>query len=213
MAESRATVPDIELRCQVDMSDAVRPREQLRDVADPLPTYNDLVIKAAATALRAFPRVNGAYRDGRFETFSRINVGIAVAADDALLVPSVFDADRQTLVEIATITRRLAARAREGTLTPAELAGGTFTVSNLGMFGVDSFSAVINPPQAAILTVGSLEPRPLVDSSGAVVARPTVILSLACDHRIVYGAEAARFLGHVREALQNPARLLLAGGV
>ncbi len=210
MAESRATVPDIELRCLVDMSRAVALREQLRDVADPLPSYNDLIVKAAAIALREFPRVNGAYRDGRFETFSRVNVGIAVAAENALLVPTVSDADAKSLVEIARTTRALAERAREGALTPAELAGGTFTVSNLGMFGIDGFSAIINPPQAAILTVGALARRPVVDADGAVVARETVELALACDHRILYGADAARFLTRLRELLERPLAVLVA---
>ncbi len=209
MAESRATVPDIELRVEVDMGEAVALREQLRELTDPLPTVNDLVVKACALALREFPRVNGAYRDGRFELFSRINVGIAVAAEDALVVPTVTDADAKSLSEIAQASRRLAARVRDGQISPAELAAGTFTVSNLGMYGVDSFSAVINQPQAAILTVGVLRPRAVVDSGGAIVARPTLILTLACDHRMLYGADGARFLARVRELLERPLALLV----
>jgi pyruvate dehydrogenase E2 component (dihydrolipoamide acetyltransferase) len=209
MAQSRAEVPDIELRSQVDMSEAVALREQLRSLGDALPSYNDFVIKAAAIALRQFPRVNGAYRDGRFELFVRVNVGIAVAADDALIVPTVFDADRKSLGEIARIARELAGRARNGAITPAELEGGTFTISNLGMFGVDSFSAVINQPQAAILTVGALAARPLVDETGAIVARPTMTLTLVCDHRILYGADGARFLARVRELLEHPLAMLV----
>ena len=210
MAESRATVPDIELRSEVDMGEAVALREQLREVADPAPSLNDFIVKAAALALREFPRVNGAYRDGALETFSRVNVGIAVAAEDALLVPTIFDADQKSLGEIGREARALAARVRDGSITPAELAGGTFTVSNLGMYGVDSFSAVINPPQAAILAVGALKRRPVVDEqSGELVARPTVVLTLACDHRILYGVDGARFLGRVRELLEKPHALLL----
>jgi pyruvate dehydrogenase E2 component (dihydrolipoamide acetyltransferase) len=209
MAESRATVPDIELRIEVDMSEAVELRERLREVADPAPSYNDFIVKAVALALRAFPRVNGAYRDGRVETYSRVNVGVAVAADDALVVPTIFDADRSSLGEISRTARALAARVRDGSVTPAELAGGTFTVSNLGMHGVDSFSAVINPPQAAILAVGSLKRRAIVDDEAGLVARPTVVLTLACDHRILYGADGARFLARVRELLERPHSLLL----
>ena len=209
MAESRATVPDIELRCEVDMAAVVELREQLRDVADPLPSYNDFVVKAVALALREFPRVNGAYRDSHVETYARVNVGIAVAADDALVVPTISDADRMSLGEVARLARALAARVRDGSITPAELAGGTFTVSNLGMYGVDSFSAVINPPQAAILTVGSLKRRPVVDERGELVARPTILLSLACDHRVLYGADGARFLATVRGLLERPQSLLL----
>jgi pyruvate dehydrogenase E2 component (dihydrolipoamide acetyltransferase) len=209
MAESRATVPDIELRVEVDMGEAVALREGLRELTDPLPSLNDLVVKACALALRDFPRVNGAYRDGHFETFSRVNVGIAVAAPDALLVPTIADADRGSLSDIARRSRELAARVRDGSITPAELAGGTFTVSNLGMYGVDSFSAVINQPQAAILTVGALRRRPVVDADGEIVARPTVVLTLACDHRILYGADGARFLARVRELLERPLALLV----
>jgi pyruvate dehydrogenase E2 component (dihydrolipoamide acetyltransferase) len=209
MAESRATVPDIELRSEVDMSEAVALRERLREVADPAPSFNDFIVKAVALALRAFPRVNGAYRDGQFETFERVNVGIAVAAEDALVVPTIFDADIKSLGEISRTARTLAARVRDGSIAPAELSGGTFTVSNLGMHGIDSFSAVINPPQAAILAVGALRPRPVVDESGQVVARPTVLLTLACDHRIVYGVDGARFTARVRELLERPLSLLL----
>jgi pyruvate dehydrogenase E2 component (dihydrolipoamide acetyltransferase) len=210
MVQSRSTVPDIELRNEVDMGEAVALRERLREVADPAPSINDFMIKAAALALREFPRVNGAYLDSRsIESYSRVNVGFAVAADEALVVPTIFDADRKSLGEIGQDARALAARVRDGSITPSELDGATFTVSNLGMYGVDSFSAVINPPQAAILAVGALKRRPAVDESGQLVARPTVVLTLACDHRILYGADGARFLGRVRELLERPLALLL----
>jgi pyruvate dehydrogenase E2 component (dihydrolipoamide acetyltransferase) len=209
MAQSRATVPDFELRCEVDMSGVVALRDRLRDVTDPLPSYNDFIVKAVALVLRQFPRVNGAYRDAAVETYSRVNVGVAVAADEALVVPTIFDADRLSLGEISRRSRELAGRVRDGSIGPADLAGGTFTVSNLGMYGVDSFSAVINPPQAAILAVGSLKPRPIVDETGSVVARPTVLLTLACDHRVLYGADGARFLARVRELLERPDALIL----
>ena len=172
MAESRATVPDFELRAEVDMAELVALREQLRAATEPLPSYNDFIVKAVALALREFPRVNGAYRDAELEEHSRVNVGIAVAAEDALVVPTIFDADRKSVGEIASASRELAAKVRDGSITPAELAGGTFTVSNLGMYGVDSFSAVINPPQAAILAVGSLRPRPVVDEDGVARGAP-----------------------------------------
>jgi pyruvate dehydrogenase E2 component (dihydrolipoamide acetyltransferase) len=209
MAQSRAEVPDIELRSQVDMTATVALREQLRELGDVVPSLNDFVVKAAALALREFPRVNGAYRDGGFELFEHVNVGIAVAVQDALLVPVVHDADRRSLGEIASETRSLAQQARDGSIAPAQLEGGTFTVSNLGMYGVDSFSAVINQPQAAILTVGSLDWRAVVDSSGAVVARQTVTLTLVCDHRILYGADGAQFLARVRELLERPLAMLI----
>jgi pyruvate dehydrogenase E2 component (dihydrolipoamide acetyltransferase) len=213
MSESRATVPDFELRVEVDMSEVVTLREQLRSVSDRPPSINDFIVKAAAIALRQFPRVNGSYRDGEFESYARVNVGIAVAADDALLVPTIFDADVKSLGAIAAAARDLAAKVRDGSISPAELAGSTFSISNLGMFGVDSFSAVVNPPQAAILAVGSLKARPAVDDSDpaapVIVARPTVNLTLACDHRILYGADGARFLARLRELLEQPLALLV----
>jgi pyruvate dehydrogenase E2 component (dihydrolipoamide acetyltransferase) len=209
MAQSRATVPDFELRCEVDMTATVALRAQIRDVADPPPSYNDFIVKAAATALREFPRVNSAYRDEIFEHYGRVNIGIAVAAEDALVVPTIFDADMRSLSQIAATARELAGKVRDGSISPAELAGGTFSVSNLGMHGIDSFSAVVNAPQAAILAVGSLKQRPIVDEAGAIVARPTLQLTLACDHRILYGADGARFLGRIRDLLQAPVGMLV----
>ena len=212
MAESKATVPEFTVQTEVDMERAVQARARLKELAatggDPVPSYNDLVVKASAIALTQFPRANAAYRDGRFELFSRVNVGIAVASENALIVPTVFDADRKGLAEIARDTRALAERVRAGVVTPPELSGGTFTVSNLGMFGVTAFTAVINPPQAAILAVGSLEQRAVV-RDGQVVARHTMSLTLVSDHRILYGADAAQFLARIRALLEEPLGLAL----
>jgi pyruvate dehydrogenase E2 component (dihydrolipoamide acetyltransferase) len=211
MAESKATIPDFELRMGVDAGAMVELRDQMRaqlPEGQSSPSLNDLVVKACALALREHPRANGSYRDGRFELFSRVNVGVAVAADDALVVPTIFDADRKPLSDIAAETRALAEEVRAGTVTPPELAGGTFTVSNLGMYGVTGFTAVINPPQAAILAVGAVVERAVV-RDGAVVPGRTMELTLACDHRILYGAEAALFLARVRELLEAPLRLVV----
>ena len=218
MAESKATIPDFTLSMDVDMEDCVALRTQLKGLAQPdAPTYNDMVVKASALALREHPRANAGYRDGAFELHARVNVGVAVASEDALVVPTVFDADTKSLGEIARETRALAGRVREATITPPELGGGTFTVSNLGMFGVSRFTAIINPPQAAILSVGALEPRAVVrgggpdddDGGGGIVARHTMTITLACDHRILYGADAARFLARIRKLLEAPASLTL----
>ena len=206
MAESKATVPDFTLRSEVDMEACVALRTQLKALGGEVPSYNDMVIKACALALREFPRANGSYRDASFELHSRVNVGIAVAATDALVVPTIFDADRKSLREIARESRALAERVRAGTVTPPELSGGTFTVSNLGMFGVTDFTAVINPPQAAILAVGALAARAVV-RDGELVARHTMGITLACDHRILYGADAAQFLARIRELLEQPLAL------
>jgi pyruvate dehydrogenase E2 component (dihydrolipoamide acetyltransferase) len=209
MSEAKATAPDFALRMHVDMAPAIALRQQLRAQTDgPLPSYNDLVIKASALALRAHPLANGAYRDGRFELFERVNIGMAVAAQDALLVPTVFDADKRPIAMIAGDTRALAEAARDGRLTAAQMSAATFTVSNLGMFGVHSFTAVLNPPQAAILAVGGLEDVAVV-RDGALVAGQRMTLTLTCDHRILYGAQAAEFLAAIRDLLQQPLRLLL----
>jgi pyruvate dehydrogenase E2 component (dihydrolipoamide acetyltransferase) len=209
MAESKATIPDFALQMEIDMEACVALRSELKRLSpEQAPTYNDMIVKACALALREHPRANGGYRDGKLQLHSRVNVGIAVASDDALVVPTVFDADLKSLGEIARETRALAERVRAGTITPPELGGGTFTVSNLGMYGVRSFTAIVNPPQAAILSVGSLAPRAVV-RAGEVLARQTLTVTLACDHRILYGADAARFLARIRELLEEPAALTL----
>ena len=212
MAESKATIPDFTIQTVVDMERAVAARAELKALAaaagEPAPSLNDLVVKACAIALRESPRANAAYRDGRFELYSRVNVGIAVATENALIVPTIFDADRKGLTAIARDARALAERVRAGVVTPPELSGGTFTVSNLGMFGITEFAAVINPPQAAILAVGSLEPRAVV-RDGQVAARHTMSLTLTCDHRILYGADAASFLARIRTLLEAPMALAL----
>jgi pyruvate dehydrogenase E2 component (dihydrolipoamide acetyltransferase) len=209
MAESKATIPDFMLQSDVDMEDCVKLRAQLKGISsEHAPTYNDMVVKACALALREHPRANGSYKDGALQLHSRVNVGVAVAAQDALVVPTVFDADAKALGEIARETRALAARVRDATITPPELGGGTFTVSNLGMYAIKSFTAIINPPQAAILSVGSVEQRAVVRDSELTV-RQTMTLTLVCDHRILYGADAAEFLARIRELLQAPASLTL----
>jgi pyruvate dehydrogenase E2 component (dihydrolipoamide acetyltransferase) len=209
MSSAKATIPEFQVTVDVDAEAAFELREQLRGQAEPLPSINDFVIKACALALRAHPRVNGAYVDGHFEFYGRVNIGMAVASEGSLVVPTIFDADARSLVEIATATRALATKVRDGNISPPELAGGTFTVSNLGMFGVSRFTAVINPPQAAILAVGAATPRAIVAEDGSVSARRVMELTISADHRIVYGADAADFLGTVRKRLERPAGLLL----
>jgi pyruvate dehydrogenase E2 component (dihydrolipoamide acetyltransferase) len=211
MAESKATAPHFYLRAEIDMSRAVEGRARLKSAAtegEVVPSFNDMVVKACGLALREHPRANGAYRDGRFELYSRVNVGIAVAARDALVVPTIFDADRKGLRQIAAEARQLAARVREGQITPPELSGATFTVSNLGMYGIDGFSAVINPPQAAILAVGAIRESPVI-RDGEIGAAHLLPVDLACDHRILYGAPAAEFLARIRTLLEEPLSLAL----
>jgi pyruvate dehydrogenase E2 component (dihydrolipoamide acetyltransferase) len=208
MAEAKATIPDFQVRSEADVTDLVRLRAQIKAARDRAPSLNDFVVKACGLALREHPRANGAYKDGAFELYGRVNVGVAVAGEGTLIVPTIFDADAQPVTVISQTMRALAERVRGGTITPPELSAGTFTVSNLGMFGVTSFTAVVNPGQAAILAVGAAVERPAFDADGALVKRSLMDLSLSSDHRILYGADAARFLARVRELLEQPLALL-----
>ncbi len=211
MAESKATAPHFYLQSEIDMTRCFDARAALKASAsdgDVIPSFNDMVVKACAIALKEFPRANGAYRDGRWELYERVNVGIAVAAAEALVVPTIFDADRKGLRQIATEARALAGKVRDRKITPPELSGGTFTVSNLGMFGVTNFHPVINLPQAAILAVGAITETPVI-RAGEVSVAQLMGVTLACDHRILYGADGAEFLARVRALLEEPLGLAL----
>jgi pyruvate dehydrogenase E2 component (dihydrolipoamide acetyltransferase) len=208
MAESKATMPDFQVRTEADVTDLLALRKQIKAATEQAPSVNDFVVKACGLALREHPIANGAYKDGGFELYGRVNVGVAVAGEGTLVVPTIFDADAQPVTAISQQTRALAARVRDGSVTPPELSGGTFTVSNLGMFGVNSFTAVINPGQAAILAVGAAVQRAVPDGSGGFAARALMDLSLSCDHRILYGADAAQFLARIRALLEQPLALL-----
>ena len=191
MAQSATTIPVFTVSADMNMQLVAGLRAGAREEGAETPSINDFVVRAAALLLREFPRFNASYADGKIECYARVNVGIAVATDDALLVPVVHDADRKTLTEIAADTRRLAEAARRRTLQPQDLRDATFTVSNLGMFGVRSFTAIIDPPQVAILAVGGI--------SGNAMT-----VTLSCDHRVVYGADGARFLSRLGELLERP---------
>jgi pyruvate dehydrogenase E2 component (dihydrolipoamide acetyltransferase) len=191
MVESATTIPVFTVTADVDMSLIAALRKGAREEGGDVASLNDFVVKAVALTLREFPRFNASYADGKLECYSRINVGIAVATDDALLVPVVADADRKSLAEIAAVSRRLAEAARHRALQPDELHDATFTVSNLGMFGVRSFTAIIDPPQVAILAVGGVRDE-------------VMTVTLSCDHRVVYGADGARFLARLRDLLERP---------
>ena len=209
MSESKATAPHFYLRTEIDMSRAVEVRAAFKQAAEEgeaVPSFNDMVIKATALALQHHPRANGNYRNGQVELYSRINVGFAVATADSLVVPTIGDADHKDLREIAAESRRLAERVRSGEITPPELAGGTFSVSNLGMFGVRGFDAVINPGQAGILAVGEIAERPAV-RNGEIVSAHLMEVSLSCDHRILYGADGAEFLATIKSNLEEPGLL------
>jgi pyruvate dehydrogenase E2 component (dihydrolipoamide acetyltransferase) len=209
MTQSRAEIPSFEVVVQADMSTIVELRRDAADLVEIVPSVNDFVVKAAAVALREYPALNSSFVNGRCERHGRVNVGVAVATDDALLVPTVVDADLKGLAVIAAEMRDLVARAQSRRLSPEELSASTFTVSNLGMFGVRSFTAVINPPQVAILAVGAASRSPIEAATGGVMFRDLATLTLTSDHRAVYGADAARFLARLRQLLEHPLALVL----
>jgi pyruvate dehydrogenase E2 component (dihydrolipoamide acetyltransferase) len=212
MAEAKATVPHFQVQTDVRFDAVIALRAQLKATAadgDAVPSLNDFIVRACALALRDHPLVNGSYHDGAYELHSRINIGIAVAADDGLVVVTVPDADIKSLGQIARDSRRLAARVRDKTISPAELAGQTFTVSNLGMYGMTAITPVINPPQAAILGVGAARPVLRLEPDGQVTQAQELTLTLSCDHRILNGADGSRFLLDVKQRLTAPLRLAL----
>jgi pyruvate dehydrogenase E2 component (dihydrolipoamide acetyltransferase) len=212
MAEAQATVPDFQVETEVAMDAVLDLRAQLKHAAAEnqlVPSINDIIVKACALALRSHPLANASYREQGFELHDHINVGIAVAAEQALLVPTITAADSRSLGSIASEAKRLSERVRNGTVTPAELSDGTFTVSNLGMFGMTAIKPVVNMPQAAILGVGALRSVLARDAAGEIVDRSLLTITLSCDHRILYGADAALFLAKVKALLEAPMRLVL----
>ena len=170
-------------------------------------SFNDLIVKATARTLSQFPRVNSLEEGGHFRCASQVNVGIAVAAEQGLVVPVIRDAAEKTIEEIALEGTRLIDAARRGQLRPDDMLGGTFTISNLGMFGISRFTAIINPPQVAILAVGAIENRVVASGADAFAVRPQLTLTLAADHRVVDGALGARFLVRLKEVLETPGLL------
>jgi pyruvate dehydrogenase E2 component (dihydrolipoamide acetyltransferase) len=206
MTQSLQTMAQVTIHAEVDATELVRLREQLKEEFDL--TYTDLLVKAVAKALKVHPILNAALVGDEIHLLGEIHIGVAVALEEGLLVPVVRDAARKTLQEIAQETRRLAQGAREGTLTVDEVTGSTFTVTNLGAYGVDGFTPIINPPEVAILGVGQIVDKPAIHD-GQIVPRSIMVLSLTIDHRIVDGAPGAEFLRTVREILESPYRLLV----
>ena len=194
-------------RMEVDMSECVHMREQLKALGVKV-SYNDMVIRCAAKALTEFPMMNSSMTDAAIIQKHYVNIGLAVATDTGLLVPVIRNADKLSLTQIGETARDLGKRTKEGGLNPDELTGGTFTVTNLGMFSVDSFTAVINAPEAGILAVGQMKKRAVVLEDDSIAVRPMMWLSLTYDHRIVDGAPAAQFLKRIKTLLENPSLLL-----
>ncbi|MFI6576868.1 dihydrolipoamide acetyltransferase family protein [Nocardiopsis sp. NPDC050513] len=211
LTESKQQVPHFYLRRTID-AEALKAfraqiNEQLASTGVKV-SFNDLIVKACATTLKLHPAVNTSWVDDKLLQHHRVNVGVAVAVEAGLVVPVLHDTDKATLSEISTRTRELAGKARDNKLKPQEMSGGTFSVSNLGMFGVDSFSAVINPPEAAILAVGAMRQEAVV-VDGEVAVRNRIALELSVDHRAVDGAVGAAFLKDLAEILEEPMRIIL----
>jgi pyruvate dehydrogenase E2 component (dihydrolipoamide acetyltransferase) len=171
-------------------------------------SVNDIIIKVAAVALMQHPQVNASFQDKAIRYYERADIGVAVAIEEGLITPVVRSADRKSIGQISREVRQLAERARARKLQPDEYTGATFSISNLGMFGIDEFTAIINPPEAAILAVGAMQPKPVV-RDGEVVVRQIMRVTMSCDHRIVDGATGAKFLQTFKKILENPLMLML----
>jgi pyruvate dehydrogenase E2 component (dihydrolipoamide acetyltransferase) len=209
MERSHSEIPSFFVETEVDVTELQKIRERLPGTVDPRPSITDFLIKGAAQCLTRHPRLNSVYDEGVLRQNSEISIGFAVAAADSLLVPRIENPDGASVGSIAHRTRDLIARARIGALMPAELENASFTISNLGMMGAVRFTAIINPPQTAILTVGAIRRVPVFDDAGDVVAREVMSVGLVSDHRVIYGAHAAAFLQDLRETLEEPTALIL----
>ena len=211
MVESKQQAPHFYITMDVDFAAAMALRAQLNGLLpeDGKISVNDLVIKAVAIALRQFPNINASFAGNEIRVHTAINVGIAVARETGLLTVVIRDCDKKPLAQIANEARELAGRAREGRMKPDDMVGATFTISNLGMFDVDDFIAIIVPPQAAVLAVGAARRVPVVDASGQLAVGTRMKITISADHRVTDGAEAARFLQAVKAALEQPLRLLM----
>lgn len=208
LAESIGPIPTFYLTAEFDMTRAVEMRAQAAGLGDEFKvSVNDIVLKAVATALAAHPEVNAHWLGDKIRFFNRVHLGMAVATDDGLIVPVIFDADQKGLRELSRESRELAATARARKLTPEQYTGSTFSVSNLGMMQIDQFTAIINPPECGILAIGALEDTPVV-VDGALAVRKRMRVTMSCDHRVIDGAVGARFLLDLRRMLENPLMLV-----
>jgi pyruvate dehydrogenase E2 component (dihydrolipoamide acetyltransferase) len=208
LTESKYTSPHFYLTIAIDMDNAVASRARLNEVSPVKISFNDLVLKACAVALKQHPQVNSSWLGDKIRVNHHVNIGVAVAVEDGLLVPVVRFADLKTLSQIGTEVKEFAKRAKDKKLQPSDWEGNTFTISNLGMFGIDEFTAIINPPDACILAVGAIQQVPVV-KNGAVVPGNIMKLTLSCDHRVVDGAAGAAFLQTLQGLLQEPLRMLV----
>ncbi len=210
MAASKREIPHFYVTMEIDMEESVRLKKSLEttEIFDEAITFNDIVIKACALALGRYPRMNASFENDGIRIHPSINVGMAVAVEDGLIVPVIKQCQQLTLPEIARAAHRLVGKAAQGGFTADELSGATFSISNMGMLGIEHFAAVIVPPQAAILAVSAIKERPVV-RNGRLAVGTTMMLTVSCDHRIVDGVVAGRFLQEMKRFLENPASLLV----
>ena len=208
LGESKFSAPHYYLAVEFDMDNAIAFRQQFNSIPDTKISFNDIVVKACALALRQHPQVNSQWFDDRMKLNNHVHIGVAVAVEDGLVVPVVKFANEQSLPQIGSAVRDFAGRARNKKLTPQEMEGSTFTISNLGMFGIESFTSIINQPNSAILSVGSIVEKPVV-KNGQIVVGNTMKLTLACDHRTVDGATGAAFLQTLKGFIENPVTMLV----
>jgi pyruvate dehydrogenase E2 component (dihydrolipoamide acetyltransferase) len=208
LSQSKFTAPHFYLTIEVDMDKAIAIRKQINEVSPVKISFNDLVLKAAAASLRQHPAVNASWLEDRIRYNKEIHIGVAVAVEDGLLVPVVRHADMKTLSQVNQEVKAYAERAKVRKLAPEEMQGNTFTISNLGMFGIEEFTAIINPPDACILAVGSIVEKPVV-KNGEIVVGNRMKMTLSCDHRVVDGATGAKFLETLKGILEDPIRLMV----
>lgn len=207
LSQSKFTAPHFYLTMEIDMDNAIAARKALNEDAEIRISFNDMIVKASAAALRKHPEINASWFDDRITYHQDVNIGVAVAIDEGLMVPVIRNADLKSLSMIKSEIKVLAGKAKDRKLSPEEMSGNTFTISNLGMFDIDEFTAIINPPDACILAVGSIVEKPVV-RNGQIVIGNTMKVTLSCDHRIVDGAKGAIFLQTLKSMLENPVKIL-----
>jgi pyruvate dehydrogenase E2 component (dihydrolipoamide acetyltransferase) len=212
LGESKFSAPHFYLTMEIDMDEAIKAREAINTIAGIKISFNDIVIKAVASSLRKHPKINSSWLGDKIRYNNHIHIGVAVAVEDGLLVPVVRFADGKTLTQIGTEVRNFAVKAKDKKLQPSDWEGNTFTISNLGMFGIEEFTAIINPPDACILAVGGIKQTPVV-KNGQIVPGNIMKLTLSCDHRVVDGATGSAFLQTLKHNLENPVLMLGAGSI
>jgi pyruvate dehydrogenase E2 component (dihydrolipoamide acetyltransferase) len=208
LGESKFSAPHFYLTVEINMDKAVSMRQHVNEFSPTKISFNDFVVKASAAALRLHPAINSSWLGDAIRQNKDVNIGVAVAVPDGLLVPVIRYADMKTLSQINSEVKALAGKARDRKLQPDEMSGNTFTISNLGMFGIEEFTAIINPPDSCIMAVGGIIQKPVV-KDGEIVVGNMMKVTLSCDHRVVDGATGAQFLNTFKDILENPIRLMV----